>query len=226
MIHLQRQVNKLKKQLINVGTLVEEAVHESINSIERRDPELAHRIIEGDKKIDLMEVDVEEECLHTLALHQPVAHDLRFVVAVLKINNDLERIGDLAKSIARQSLYLCEQSEIATMPFDLGGMSRIVETMLHKSLNAMVNIDVDEAREVRAMDDQVDAIHSGMYERVNGAMRENPHQIEQLTHLTNVSRQLERIADHAVNVAKDVLYMAEGEIVRHAKTRAEASGQV
>jgi len=223
MLHLQRQISKLTQQFASLGTLVEEAVHASIHAIEHRDVARAEKIIEEDKAIDLMEVDVEEECLHTLALHQPVANDLRFVVAVLKINNELERIGDLAKSIAQQALYLAQQSEVAVVPFDLGGMSRVVESMLRKSLDSLIELDVDKAREVRAMDDQVDEIHAGMHDRVTRAMHENPEQIDQLTHLMSVSRLLERIADHAVNIAKDVIYMAEGEIVRHTKTRAEAA---
>lgn len=228
MYHFHRQIDKLKKQLLSLGTLVEDAVHDSIHSIHNRDIDLADRVIEGDKQIDLMEIDVEEECLHTLALHQPVAVDLRFVVAVLKINHDLERIGDLAASIARQSKSLASEAVVEQMPFDLPGMSERVIKMLHDALDALVNLDVEGARQVRRLDDEVDAIYAGMYDRLADAMRARPDQMEQMIHLMNVARQLERMADHAVNIAKDVVYMVEGEIVRHRrvqKERAQAAAE-
>lgn len=215
MYHLQRQIDKLKKMLLTLGTMVEESVHGAISAVQNRDVDKADSVVKGDRKVDEMEIEVEEECLHTLALHQPVAFDLRFVVAVLKINNDLERIGDLAVNIAEQARFLASQGRIERVPFDLVGMSQKVEWMLRTSLDALVNIDAQEARAVRKVDDDVDAIHRGMYDKVAAAIRDDPRHIEQMIHLLNVSRQLERIADHAVNIAKDVLYMAEGEIVRH-----------
>lgn len=214
-LHLQRQIEKLKKMLLSLGALVEEAVQHAIAAVRQRDSERARQVIAGDTRIDLHEIDLEEECLHTLALHQPVAFDLRFVVAVLKINNDLERIGDLAVNIAEQAEFLASESRVEQMPFDLAGMSEKVESMLRQSLDALVNIDVARARAVRALDDEVDAIHRGMYERVTASIRRQPGQLEQMIHLLNISRQLERIADHAVNIADDVLYLAEGEIARH-----------
>lgn len=224
MHHLLRQIERLKKTLLPLGAMVEEALHDATKALRELDADLARKVIAGDKNVDVMEVDLEEECLHTLALHQPVAYDLRFVVAVLKINNDLERIGDLAASIAEQAVFMCELPEVTQVPFDLAGMSQRVELMLHKSLDALINIDVAEARDVRALDDEVDAIHREMYQNMLKAMCEYPDRLEQYMHLTNVSRNLERAADHAVNIAKDVLYMAEGEIVRHAKARAAARG--
>lgn len=228
MYHFHRQIDKLKKQLLNLGTLVEDAVHESIQAIQNRDADLADRVIEGDKKIDLMEIDVEEECLHTLALHQPVAVDLRFVVAVLKINHDLERIGDLAASIARQAKFLASEAIVEQTPFDLPGMCTRVTRMLHDALDALVSLDVESARKVRKLDDEVDEIYARMYDELADAMRQRPDQMEQMIHLMNVARQLERMADHAVNIAKDVVYMVEGEIVRHRRVqreRAEAAAE-
>lgn len=213
--HLQRQLDKLKRSLLSLGTLVEEAVDGAIRAIQNRDVSLAEAVITGDADIDQLEIDVEEECLHTLALHQPVAFDLRFVVAVLKINNDLERIGDLAVNVAQQAQFLASCAMVDRVPFDLGRMSALVQEMLSKSLDALVNLDPDMAREVRSLDDTVDSIHRTMYDRISDSMRQNQDQIEQMVHLINVSRQLERMADHAVNVAKDVIYMAEGDIVRH-----------
>jgi phosphate transport system protein len=221
-VFLQRQIDKLKKQLVSLGTLVEENVRDAITAVTKRDPELARQVIQKDNRIDLAEVDLEEECLHTLALHQPVAFDLRYVVAVLKINNDLERIGDHAKNIAEQAIALSEEAEVDHLPYELPKMSRCVEQMLRRSLDALISLDVEAAREVREMDDEVDTINRGMYDAVIRQMREDPHQIEQLIHFMSISKQLERMADHTTNIAKDVLYMAQGEITRHERLRKAA----
>ena len=221
-IFLQRQINQIKKMLLSLGTACEEQVRDAIQCIIDRDVERAGRVIEGDKKIDLLEIDIEEECLHTLALHQPVAFDLRYVVAVLKMNNDLERIGDHAKSIAEQARYLAGEGQVQTLPFDLQAMGRRAEQMLRNALDAVVNIDVELARQVRVLDDEVDIMHSSMYTRVVELIKADPSQSEQMIHYLNISRLLERIADHACNIAKDVLYITEGEIPRHARTRREA----
>jgi phosphate transport system protein len=215
MRHFQRQIEKIKKQLLSLGTMVEENLHQAIGAIQNRDVAAAEKVIRGDREVDEKEIDVEEECLHTLALHQPVAMDLRFLVAVLKINSDLERIGDLAVHIAEQAKFLASEGRIEHWPFDLTRMSQHVEWMLRTSLDALVNVDPSKAGQVRAVDDEVDDIHRGMYDAVTSHIREHPDEAEQMIHLLNVSRQLERTADHACNIAKDVLYLAEGEIVRH-----------
>lgn len=217
--HLHRQISQIKKLLLGLGALVEQSLQSSITAVLNRDPDLARRVIESDAKIDEMEVDIEEECLQTLALYQPVAHDLRFIVAVLKINNDLERIGDLAVNMAEQAIFLAGETEVDTPPFDLRALGLRVETMLHKSLDALVNLDVEQAQVVRDLDDEVDATHRKTYEKVSASIREDPAELEQMIHYLNLSRQLERIADHATNVAKDVMYMAKGEIVRHRAAR-------
>lgn len=216
-LHLQRQINSLKKSILSMGAMVEEKVAAAIRSIEARDVAAANRIIEGDSEVDRLEVEIEEECLHTLALHQPVAFDLRYVIAVLKINNDLERIGDLAVNISEQSVFLANDIPLDDVPFDLPAMATHVRRMLKQSLDALVNIDPDLAQRVRDSDDQVDAIHRTMYTAIESAIRENPHRIEQMIHLLSVSRNLERIADHCVNIAEDVIYMAKGELLRHKK---------
>ena len=218
-LFLQRQINTLKKMLLSLGTTCEEQLRDAIRCVIERDVELAERVIAGDARIDLMEIDVEEECLHTLALHQPVAFDLRYVVAVLKMNNDLERIGDHAKSIAEQAKFLAGEGKVDTMPFDLQGMAQRAEQMLRHALDAVVNIDVELAREVRVLDDEVDIMHAGMYGRALELIGENPDEAEQMIHYINISRQLERVADHACNIAKDVLYITEGEIPRHGRLR-------
>lgn len=221
-IHLQRQFDKLKKLILSLGAMVEEALESSLRAVQARDVALAEKVIAGDKKIDLMEIDVEEECLHTLALHQPVAFDLRYVVAVLKINNDLERIADLATNICEQAIFLAEHDVAADIPFDLQGMSVKAREMVKRSLDALVNVDPNTAQAVREMDEQVDDMHREMYVQIEQAIRENPHHLTQYIHYLNVSRQLERIGDHACNIAEDVLYMAKGDIARHHATRVNA----
>lgn len=223
--HLHRQVSRLKKMLLGLGALVEEAVQTAIEAVKNRDPELAKRVIDGDSAVDAAELEVEEECLHALALHQPVAQDLRFVVSVLKINNDLERIGDLAVNLAEQARFLAGERQVKAIPFDLKGMAEKVELMLRTSLDAVVNLDEAAAERVRQLDDEVDAIHRGMYDKVEQAIQSDPSELEQMIHFLNISRQLERIADHSKNIAKDVLYMIKGEIVRHRAARERLAKQ-
>ena len=214
-MHLDRQVSKLKRMILALGAQVEEAVQQAIQAIHDREPALAQQVIDHDEKIDADEVELEEECLHTLALHQPVAFDLRYVVANLKINNELERIGDLAVNIAEQAVALAHEPCVASIPYDLQGMTRRVRQMLKQSLDALVNIDPELAEQVRREDDHVDAIHRDMYQAVERAIHEDGDHVEQYIHLLSVSRNLERIADHCVNIAEDVIYMAKGDIRRH-----------
>jgi len=212
--HLQREVTKLKKKALKLGKVVQETLDEAIKSVKERDVELAERVIARDIEIDRMEVDTEEECLKLLALHQPVAIDLRFIIAVLKMNNDLERIGDLAVNIAEQTQSLSEKKRVKA-PFDYDAMTAKVQTMLKLAMEAMVNMDVDLANQVCAADDEVDAIHHNMYPKVQTVIAAHPEQAELLIRYLSVSRYLERIADHATNIAEDVIYMVDGEISRH-----------
>lgn len=214
-VHLGRQFDKLKKSILHLGALVEDAVERAITSVLERDADLAERVIDEDKRIDAMEIDVEEECLHTLACYQPVAQDLRFVVSVLKINNDLERIADLAVNIAEQGKFLAEEAQPESLPFDLGENARKVRTMLKSCLDALVNTNVELAEAVLQTDDEVDAFHRDMYGHLENEIRADATCVTQMIHYLSISRQLERIADHAVNIAEDVLYMAKGDIIRH-----------
>jgi phosphate transport system protein len=217
--HFQRQIDKLKQMILWLGTLAEESVESAIRAVKTRDAKLAQQVIDGDTKIDEMEIEVEEECLHTLALYQPVAYDLRFVVSVLKINSDLERIADKAVNIAEQACALAEGPQF-DVPFDFLGQSERVRSMLKRSLDALVSADPDLAEWVRRMDDQVDKVHRDFAKAVKQAIREHPDQVDSLLNIWNLSRQLERIADHAVNIAEDVIYMARGDILRHKATTA------
>ena len=211
---LQKEIEHLKKKILSLSTYVEENLQRAVKSLETRDAALANKAIEADKMIDHMEIDVEEDCLKILALHQPVAVDLRYLVATLKLNSDLERIGDLAVNIAERAAYLATQPKL-DLPFDFSDMAKKAQIMVTKSLNALVNIDAPLAREVLTMDDAVDAINREMYEKISRGIQEHPEELNVLIHMLSVSRNLERIADHATNIAEDVVYMIEGSIVRH-----------
>lgn len=215
--HLERQIDILKQKILFVGTLVEEAIAKAISALVNRDRNLAKQVIDEDSEIDRMEVDVEEEVLKILALYQPVAADLRFVVAVLKINNDLERMGDLARNIAKRVVFLTNGEEL-DLPSDLRPMAAMAQKMVKESLDALVNSDTLLARQVRDADDEVDNMRRKVQDFCAKQIAANPEHTELLMRLLSVSRHLERLADLATNVAEDVIYMVEGEIVRHRAT--------
>ena len=214
-VHLQKKIEGLKKRVTDLGARVEENLRDALRAVEDRDPELGRRVITADETIDDLEIELEEECLAILALEQPVAFDLRFVVSTLKMNNDLERIGDLAANIGEQAIHLAEEPRIEPPPFDLASMARLCEKMLGQALDALVNVDLAQALDVIDRDDEVDAIYAGMFTRFREVVGRHPEQLLQLMRLLNVARQLERTADHAVNIAEDVVYFGRGEIVRH-----------
>lgn len=212
--HLQRELDRLKRKILALGALVEDDLRQAVRALADRDEKTARRVQEADIEIDNMEVEVEEECLKILALHQPVAIDLRFIIAVLKINNDLERIGDLSANIAERATSISKQERVES-PYDFPEMSQKVQAMLHTALDSLVNLDSKMARQVLAADDEVDAINRSMYERVQQHIRRTPEKMDTLIQMLAVSRNLERIADHTTNIAEDVIYMVDGEIIRH-----------
>jgi phosphate transport system protein len=212
--HLQNEITKLKKQLLSLSSAVEGSLEKAIRSVGERDEQLAREVIENDHIIDIAEVEVEEECLKIMALHQPVAVDLRFLVAVLKINNDLERIADISVNIAERSIYLCQEEPIK-MPFDFDEMTKKTRSMLTRALDSLIQQDSKIAHQVCVDDDEVDAINRKMYDQVYGEIRKTPHLVEPLIHCLTISRHLERIADYATNISEDVIYMVEGTIIRH-----------
>lgn len=212
--HLHREVEQLKTRVLELGGLVEEGLQKAILAVSRRDAVLAETVIRGDLEVDRMEVDIEEDCLQILALYQPVASDLRFIVAVLKLNNDLERIGDLAVNVAQRVKNLDRFAPLE-MPFDFGRMAERVQQMLKGSLDALVNLDAQLAREVCAADNEIDAIHRSVYQGVYDGIAKNPELMQPLIATLTIARHLERIADHATNIAEDVIYTVEGQIQRH-----------
>ncbi|MBM3301455.1 MAG: phosphate signaling complex protein PhoU [Deltaproteobacteria bacterium] len=213
-VRLQKDVEKLSQRVVALGTLVEERLRLSVKAIECRDAEMARRVIEGDIEIDHMEVDLEEECLKILALHQPVADHLRYIVAVLKLNNDLERIGDLAVNIAERAECIAPHRSLP-IPFDYFTMAQTAQEMVAKSLDALVNRDLSLAYHVCAQDDDVDFMKRAMQSAFVSEIRKHPENAQLLTSLFLVSRHLERVADHATNIAEDVIYMISGQIHRH-----------
>ena len=212
--HIERQIEQLKEKILRVGTLVEEAISKSITALINRDSHLAQRVMASDEEIDRMEVEVEEECLKILALYQPVAADLRFVVAALKINNDLERMGDRAKNIAKRVAQL-HAGEPCELPPEIRLMAMQAQEMVKQCLDAVINADPSLARQVREEDDAVDAARQKIRKKVLQGIKEHPENVETLLRINSVSKHIERIADMATNVAEDVIYMVEGDIVRH-----------
>lgn len=213
-IHLVRDLEKLKKELLLVGSMVEDATNKAIVALIDRRPELAEEVIEGDRDVDEKEVQVEEECLKVLALHQPVAADLRFVVTVLKVNNDLERVGDLAGNIAARALYFSEFSGVEIQP-EIKVMAESTRSMLRDSLGALIHLDTRQAREILRKDEEIDRLHKDLFIRLQELMIEDSTTIPHRVELLSVSRYLERIADLATNIAEDVIFMVDGDVVRH-----------
>ena len=212
--HMEREIGRLKKSILALAAVVEESVKQAVIALEKRDVELAKKIIKGDLAVNQREVELEEECLKIIALHQPVAADLRFIVAVLKINNDLERIGDLAANLAERTVSLVE-NQAQQAPFDFELMADKVELMLEKALDALVNHDLMLASEAIRLDDEVDQMHKDAFAAIKAGIREDPEAMDALINYLSISRYLERIADLATNIAEDVVYMINGKIVRH-----------
>lgn len=213
-VNFQREIDRLKRRILTLGAMVEENLQRSLRSVLNRDTALAIQTIKTDTEIDEMEVEIEEDCLKILALHQPVAIDLRFIIAVLKINNDLERIGDLAVNLAERAQYLTMRERVP-LPYDLTEIAQLAQTMLRGCLDALVNFDAELAKQVVEMDDEIDAMHRSTYSKVEAAIRRDPEHMDIYINSLAFSRQLERVGDHATNIAEDVLYMIQGEIVRH-----------
>ena len=213
-VHLQRDVEKLKRNILALSAEVESDVRTAVRAIEQRDEELARQVIDREAQINAMEVEVEDEGLKILALHQPVAADLRYIIAVLKINQDLERIGDLAVHIAERGLFLCGQPP-TDIPFRLGEMADKAQTMLKKILDAFVNLNDRAAHEVCSSDSEIDVINRDIFQQVKKAVIQKPERFENLLQIMHIARHLERIADHATNIAEDLIYLIEGRIVRH-----------
>jgi phosphate transport system protein len=218
--HFQRDLDHLQRDIFAMSSSVEEAIHKAIQALQDRKLALAREVISGDSQIDREENLIEEECLKLLALHQPVAIDLRRIVAALKINTDLERMADLAEDIAERALHLAQLPPIAVPP-NLQRMTDLTTTMVHQALDAFVNLDATLARLVCRLDDEVDRYNQEIIDELIQIMRQSPDMVEPGLSFFSATRHLERIADHATNIAEDVVYLVEGEIIRHQETALE-----
>ena len=212
--HFERELEWLKNELLELSTLVEENVVKSILSLKERNEALAREVIASDDVVDHSEVALEEQCLKILALHQPVAGDLRFIVATLKINSDLERVADLAVNIAERSLVIGRQ-KVIDAPFDFTHMAQKSRSMLTRAIDSLIRLDIVLAHDVCVADDEVDELNREVYTQVYRLIKEQPDNAEILINYISVSRHLERIADYATNIAEDVIYLVEGKIIRH-----------
>jgi len=215
---LTDEIDELKRQVRSVGNMVELSITRAIMALQQHDRMLAGAVIKADNNIDLKEVEVEELCLRILTEHQPTGASLRFVVAALKINNDLERIGDLAVNIAE---FVCElvHHEHLRRIGGCGDMAKKAETMVHRALQSLIDADVDMARKVIFADDEVDRLEVSIGKRVEAELDRRPENAGTLLKLAHIVRQLERIGDAATNIAEDVIYMVEDRIVRHPRLR-------
>jgi phosphate transport system protein len=212
--HLERALGDLQRGLLALAGSVEEAIHKAIRSLQERDAFSAREVINGDNAIDQEENHIEEECLKMLALYQPVAVDLRRIAAALKINTDLERMGDLAEDIAERALHLAELPMV-TIPAKLQHMTDLTTSMVKQSIDAFVYMDAHHARRVCRLDDGVDLYNNEIIAELTEMMQQSPENVEAGLSLFSATRHLERIADHATNIAEDVVYLVEGTIIRH-----------
>ena len=221
--HLQRDLDDLQRDLLSLAGLAEGAVYKAIRALQERNVHLAREVIAGDPQIDEEENHLDEECLKLLALHQPVAGDLRRIIAAMMINIDLERIGDLAEEIAERAIHLANAPPLP-VPDKLQHMTDLTTMMVRQSLDSFVNTDTHLARVVLRMDDEVDRYNNEMIDEIVQMMKANPNLIDPGLSLFSAVRHLERIADHATNIAEDVVYLVDGEIVRHRPPRGGEAG--
>lgn len=215
-VYFFKELGRVKADMLSLCAMVEGQLHHAVIAVIGRDDALAHRVIDADAEIDAKEVDIEEELLKIMALNQPVAVDLRFLVATLKINSDLERIGDLAVNIAERALVLSRKLSESS-PVDLAQMSTAVQAMLRRSIDALVNLDTQAAADVCRDDELIDKMKHEIDDaiKVRMALASEKDAIDVLVALLRVTRDLERVADHATNIAEDLIYISDGRIIRH-----------
>lgn len=212
-VHLSNEIRELKKELLSLCSLVEHSVKQAVSAVVHNDCDKAQVVIDNDHEVDLKEVEIEEECLKLLALYQPVAYDLRFLVAALKINNDLERIGDLAVNIARRCKPLSQVK--GDNPFDFTLMADKTIRMLKQAIDALILEDTKKAHQVCLQDKEVNELNRDMHHLAYREIRKRPDETKSLLSGLSVSKHLERIADYATNISEDIIYMINGTIVRH-----------
>lgn len=212
--NLHKEMNKIKKEILSLGAMVEHRFRKAIDAVKKGDRDIAQSIIDSDVEVDELEVDIEEECLKILALYQPVAVDLRFIIAVIKINNDLERVADEAVNIS-QRVRTISGKNMGQYDFDYTRMAELAGLMLKKSLDALVQMDSDIAESVQTTDKLVNTIRNEAYDAMKEAILNSPEYAGQIVNRYLIARHLERIGDHATNIAEEVRHLVGGKIVRH-----------
>jgi phosphate transport system protein len=213
--HFHEELARLKARLLEMSSLAEELVGRAMEALAARDVELADAVVRDDEQLDALEVAIDDACIHLLALQQPMARDLRLITMGMKISNDLERVGDHAVNIAEVVEHLAGHAPFAEFP-EIDEMARMAREMLSDALDCFVRGDAAAAREVRLRDDRVDALHESLFRILLTHMMEDPRRIGPCMSLFLVSRNLERIADLATNVAEDVVFLVEGRNIKHA----------
>lgn len=211
--HFHREIEKLQQKLLTMGSMVEDRVRKACSVIESKDVKLAKQLIKTDWEIDAMELEIEEECLKIMALYQPVAKDLRFLVTIIKINSEMERIGDYAALIAKRVRRISKFNN-PTFSFNFHEMTDKVISGLKMSIDALVDRNIEMAKQIFILDEEINALRSKNYKIILKEMRSAPDHTTSLLNFYLVTRHLERIADRATNIAEDIIYMVEGEIVR------------
>lgn len=214
MRHFEHELEQLKARLLEMSALVESAVYRSVQGVVEKNEEIAQHVIRNEARINQLEIEIDDMAISILALQAPMAADLRLVTAAIKINNDLERMGDLSASIAQSALALIKEPVIRPL-IDIPHIAGLAQGMVRKALDAFVHRDAELARSVLASDDAVDNMRTASYHELISFMETNPQQIPQALHLLTVVRNLERIADHSTNIAEDVLFLVKGIDVRH-----------
>ncbi|MET0515207.1 MAG: phosphate signaling complex protein PhoU [Nitrospiraceae bacterium] len=212
--HFDQELGQLKGQLLRMGSVVEEQIQRSMQALVDRDSDLAQRVVEHDRDVNTLDVDIDDMCIRLLALQQPTARDLRFITTAMKISSELERMGDLADNIAQRALELNMEPQLKPY-IDIPRMADWTMHMVQECLNAFVNSDPHLARKVCGDDDFVDDLNEQLFRELLSFMLENPKTITRAIRLTFVAKSLERIADHATNIAELVVYMVEGKNIRH-----------
>jgi phosphate transport system protein len=215
--HIDQEYDQIRHLLLKMGGMVEENLVNAIKSLQERDPQLAHDVIRGDRAVDAIEKRIDEEVMTVLARQQPTAIDLRFLVAVLKITTDLERIGDLTANISRSARRLSNEPPLE-VPVDLPRLAREVRLMVDESLGALVHKSAEQAMAVWKKDDDVDALHREIDDHLVDFMAAEPTSARRALQLLHIARNLERIADHATNIAEYVIYYVQGRDIRHSAT--------
>jgi len=220
LVIFDEELRLLKERVLRIGSLVEAAIHDSVKSLVERNSDLARKVIEKDHKINALDVEIDEECIRLIALRQPKARDLRFITTAMKITTDLERIGDLAENIAERAIELNDEPQLKPY-IDIPRMAEITEEMVRDSLDAFVRGCSKIPYEVIKRDDEVDNLNAQVFNELLFFMIQDPNTASRAIKISYVSKYLERIADHATNIAEMVIYMCEGKIIRHMKKPGE-----